>query len=72
VYGGTEGLAGRLALLSLGPGLGFEFVSEVAASDGLCSRIRGGCLAEVGVGRGGGCDWMESLVVVVDLRFLFG
>jgi hypothetical protein len=72
VYGGIEGLVGRLALLSLGPGLALEFVSEVAASEALCSRMRGGCLAEVGVGRGGGCDWIDNFVVVVDLRFLFG
>jgi hypothetical protein len=72
VYGGIEGLFGRLALLSLGPGLGLEFVSEVAASDALCSRMRGGCFAEVGVGRGGGCDCIDNFVVVVDLRFLFG
>jgi hypothetical protein len=40
VNGGIAELAGRLALLS--PGLGFEFVSEVPASDGLDSRMTGG------------------------------
>jgi hypothetical protein len=38
------------------PGLGIEFVSEVPASEGLDLRTTGGCVAEVGVGNGGGCD----------------
>ena len=69
VKGGIEGLVGRLALVS--PGLGFEFVSEVPASEGLDSRITGGCVAEVGVGNGGGFDCIDDFVAV-DLRFLLG
>jgi hypothetical protein len=70
VNGGIVELVGPLDFVS--PGLGLEFVSEVPASDGLDSRITGGCVAEVGVGRGGGCDCMDDLVATVDLRFLLG
>jgi hypothetical protein len=53
-------------------GLAFEFVSGALASEGRDLRMTGGCVAEVGVGNGGGCDWRDILVAAVDLRFLFG
>jgi hypothetical protein len=59
-------------LVFVSPGLGIEFVSEVPASEGLDLRTRGGCVADVGVGKGGGCDWMDSFDVVVDRLFLLG
>lgn len=71
VCGGTEcPAAGRLALFS--PGLAFELLSEVPASEGLDLRITGGWVADVGVGSGGGCDCVEIFEAAVDLRFLFG
>lgn len=37
-------------------GLAFEFVSGALASEGRDLRVIGGCVADVGVGSGGGCD----------------
>jgi hypothetical protein len=63
----SDGLA---AVVSLG--LGLEFVSDLPASEGLCSRMTGGCVVEVGVGSGGGCDCEGRFVVIVALRRLLG
>jgi hypothetical protein len=55
-------------------GLAFEFVSGALASEGRDLRTTGGCVADVGVGvgNGGGYDWIDIFVDAVDLRFLFG
>ena len=70
VKGGMEEFVGRIALMSLG--LGFEFTSEMPASEGLDSRMTGGCVAEVGVGNGGACDCVDAFLATVGLRFLLG
>lgn len=71
VNGGIEEFAGgRVALVSLG--LGLEIVSEMPASDGLDSRMTGGCVAEVVVGNGGACDCADDFLATVGLRFLLG
>lgn len=70
VKGGIVELVGKVAFVSLG--LGFEAVSEMPASDGLASRITGACVAEVGVGNGGGCDCADDFLATVGLRLLLG
>lgn len=47
-----------------------SFVELAGAAEG----TTGGCVADVGVGRGGGADWAGALdkLAAVDLRFLFG
>lgn len=69
--GGIDDVAGTVLRVSLG--LGCDAASETPASEGLESRVAGGWVAEVGVGRGGG--WAvcaEAFRVTVGRRFLFG